>query len=294
MPRKLSFILIAVLSLAGCGPRNGESRREAEILLGRNVAAPAPVMMPDIAANRGQIFSYSHTLSLAMSHDAVKTRADRARESCLRDVSLHCKLLTANVADDDGTASAHLEVALPHDKLAAYEDGLLKPVAPDKGGVDVRSRSTQAQSVENEKNDTDKKVAQLTKYRDGLAELAKRPNLSVDDFIKVQGELAKTEADLGDALGEKRDIGDRIARESLMVDLAQRTEPVAAVSPLGQVWSEAGDLFAGSTADVLRFAIQIVPWLPVGAILFFLLRWVFRIARRRPTIAKSAEANNGG
>ncbi len=166
---------------------NGESRREAEILLGRNVAAPAPMMMPDIAVNRGQIFSYSHTLSLAMSHDAVRTRADRARESCLRDVSLHCKLLTANVADDDGTASAHLEVALPHDKLAAYEDGLLKPVVPDKGGVDVRSRSTQAQSVENEKNDTDKKVAQLTKYRDGLAELAKRPNLSVDDFIKVQG-----------------------------------------------------------------------------------------------------------
>jgi len=293
MPRKLSYIAIAMLLLAGCGPRNGENR-PAEIRLDRAANAPAPMMVADAAPSRGQIFSYSHTLSLAMSHDAVKARTDRARESCLRDVSLHCKLLTANVADDDGTASAHLEVALPHDKIAAYEDGLLKPVSPDRNGIDVRSRSTQAQSVENEESDTNKKVAQLTKYRDGLAELAKRPNLGVDDFIKVQEELAKTAADLDEALGEKRDIGDRIARESLNVDLAQRVEPVAALSPLGQVWSEAGDLFAGSTADMLRFVIQIVPWLPLGVILFFLLRWVFRIARRRPAIAKSAPANGGG
>jgi hypothetical protein len=282
-----------MLPLAGCGPRspNWEHRAPAQEAI--TLSAPAPAL-DIVAGGKSQLFSYSHALTLLMSHDAVQARYDRARESCLRNASLRCKLLSANVSEDGGAASAHLVVALPHDKIASYEADILRPVMRDKGGVEIRSRSTQAQSVENEASDTEKKIAQLTKYRDGLAELARRPNLGVDDFIKVQEELSKTEADLDEALGQKRDIGDRIARESLSVDLAQRVEPIAAVSPLGQVWSEAGDLFAGSTADVLRFVIQIVPWLPVAAILFFLLRWVFRIARRRPAIAKSAEANNGG
>lgn len=291
MPRSLSGLVIAMLLLAGCEPRNPNAERAAPAQMYESVALSAPDIA--IAArDRGQIFSYSHSLSLAMSHDAVKARYDRARESCLRDVSLHCKLITANIADSDGTASAHLEVALPHNAIAAYEANLLGAVTADKGGVDVRSRSTQAQSVENEASDTDKKVAQLTKYRDGLAELAKRPNLGVDDFIKVQEELSKTEADLDEALGQKRDIGDRIARESLSVDLAQRVEAVAAVSPLGQAWRDAGDLLLASTADMLRFVVQIVPWLPIGIILFFLLRRVVRIARRRPAVAMSTKTKD--
>jgi hypothetical protein len=229
-----------------------------------------------------------------MSHDAVQARYDRARESCLRNAFLRCKLLTANASQDGGAASAHLEVALPHDKIAGYEADMLKPMAVDKDGVEIRSRSTQAQSVENEASDTEKKVAQLTKYRDGLAELAKRPNLGVDDFIKVQEELSKTEADLDEALGQKRDVGDRIARESLSVDLVQRLDAVPQVSPIGEVWREAADILLAGTADVLRFVLELIPWTPVGVALFFLLRWVFRIARRRPAIAKSAEANNGG
>jgi hypothetical protein len=196
-------------------------------------------------------------------------------------------LVTASLDEAADGASAHLEVALPHDKLAPFEARLLKP----EGEVEVRSRSTRAESVEVQASDTDKKVAQLSKYRDGLAELAKRPDLGVDDFIKVQGELSKTEADLDEALAQKRDIAGRIARELLSVDLEER---VAAASPLGQVWNGAGDMLIYSTADVLRFLIEMIPWLPVIIGAFFLFRWLWRIARRRPAIAKSAQANGGG
>jgi hypothetical protein len=280
MPRKLSFILIAVLSLAGC-TRGGMTE---------HFVAPREYAMqdkPPTPPDQAQIFSFSHSLVLLMGHAAVKSRYDTARESCLHDASLHCRLVTASLDEAADGASAHLEVALPHDKLAPFEARLLKP----GGDVEIRSRSTRAESVEVQASDTDKKVAQLSKYRDGLAELAKRPNLSVDDFIKVRSELSKTEADLDEALAQKRDIAGRIARESLSVDLEER---VIAASPLGQVWSGAGDMLIYSTADVLRFLIQMIPWLPVIAAVFFLFRWLWRIARRRPAIAKSAEANNGG
>jgi hypothetical protein len=281
MLRKLSFILIALLSLAGCTRNGGPAER---LMLSRDYAVQdKPPSPPD----QSQIFSFSHSLTLLMGHEAVKTRYDMARESCLHDASLHCKLQSASLDEAADGASAHLEVALPHDRLAAFEAHLLKP----EGDVEVRSRSTRAESVENQASDTDKKIAQLGKYRDGLAELAKRPNLSVDDFIKVQSELSKTEADLDEALAQKRDIALRIARELLSVDLEER---VTAASPLGQVWSGARDMLVYSTADVLRFLIQMVPWLPVIVAVFFLVRWLWRIARRRPDVAKSAEINSGG
>ena len=280
MPRKLSFILIAVLSLAGCTRSGGPPER---LMLSRDYAAQdKPASPPDQA----QIFSFSHSLTLLMGHDAVKSRYDTARESCLHDASLHCKLQSASLDEAADGASAHLEVALPHDKLAAFEARLLKP----EGDVEIRSRSTRAESVESQASDVAKKVAQLGKYRDGLAGLAKRPNLSVDDFIKVQSELSKTEADLDEALAQKRDIAGRIARELLSIDLEER---VTAASPLGQVWSGAGDMLIYSTADVLRFLIQSIPWLPVIVAVFFLFRWLWRIARRRPAIAKSKETNSG-
>jgi len=291
MARKLLILFASLMLLVGCGPRRVQREMALEASSPRDLAMPAVQV-----ANQGpaQVFSFSHTMTVIMSHDAVQARYDRARQACLRDPSLHCKLIAANISDESGTASAHLELALPHDAVAAFEDRLLKPMAADKGEVEVRARSTQAQSVENEAGDNDKQVARLTRYRDGLAALAQRPNLGVDDYIKVEKELSETDASLDEALGQKRDISGRIARESLTVDLVQRAEPTSYTSPLGEVWREAGDLFLNSTADVLRFVIQIVPWLPVGIALFFLLGLVYRIARRRPPVAKSGEVRNGG
>jgi Domain of unknown function (DUF4349) len=285
MPRSSSLVLLALLVLAGCS-RNGPAERP--------ILADIALSEPQAKAEStpGQIFSYSHVIALAMDHDAVRARYDRAREACLHDAALHCKLLSANIDEHPDLASANLTLAMPHDSIAGFEAALQKPVPQDKDGVQLNARSTQAQSVENQKSDTDKKVVQLTRYRDGLAELSKRPNLSVDDFIKVQQELSKTEADLDEALAAKRDLDGRIARESLSVTLVERGQ--AAASPIGEVWNESGALLVASTADVLRFVIQLVPWLPVALGLFFLLRWIWRIARRRPAVAKSKESNGGG
>jgi predicted small lipoprotein YifL len=282
MPRGISIAILALLALTACGPR------EPMLLMKQaKLSAPAPEvrMASDEDAAPSQAFSYSHMMSLFMGHDAVKARYDAARERCLRDAALRCKLLSANFDEEVDGSAAHVVVALPHDAVAGFEAALLKAVPRDKDKVELRSRSTEAQSVENEKNDTDKKVAQLSKYRDGLATLAKRPNLSVDDFIKVQQELSKTEADLDEALSANRDVTERIARERLSVDLYERGKTA---SPLGAVWDQAGDLFAGSTATMLSFVIVLLPWLPIGIALFFLLRLVWRVARRRKAVAKSA------
>jgi hypothetical protein len=293
MPRGLSIVIVAMLVLAGCGPRSKIAQPEVPVEMNAEANVPPPAIA--IASeDKSQIFSYSHALSLEMAKDAVKSRYERARDACLRNAALHCKLLTANLTDGEGAVAAHLEVALPQDGIAGYEAGLLSAVPADKDGTLVRARSTQAQSVEDEVGDNDKKVAQLSKYRDGLVELAKRPNLDVDDFIKVQQELAKTEADLDEALGAKRDLHERIARESLTIDLTQRVAAPESVSPLAQLWHEAGDVLVDSTATMLRFVLQLVPWLPFGVVIFLLLRWVAGVARKRLAGAHSKKISGGG
>jgi hypothetical protein len=220
-----------------------------------------------------------------MTHAAVKPRFERARDKCLHDAALNCKLITATIsANASGYAAgdeATLAVALPHDKVAQFENSLLEPLNEDGSAkVNVQGRSTSAENVATQASDNERKVAQLTAYRDRLEALAKRSDLSVADLMKVEAELAKVQGDLDAALAEKRDIGERITREYLTVSFG---ETEAAAAPIAQVFSEAGDTLVESTAAALGFLIRALPWLPIVGGGVLLVAWLWRLVRRKKT-----------
>src|SRR6516164_4754518 len=126
MSRKLPIILFTMLLIAGCGRHETAPAMLAEAPPMLNLAAAPPSISP------AQIFSFSHTLSLFMAHDAVRARFERARERCLRDAALHCRLVSASENESGEAVSAQLEVALPHDSIAAFETGLLRPLVQDR------------------------------------------------------------------------------------------------------------------------------------------------------------------
>jgi hypothetical protein len=284
--RSIAFAACVVL-VAGC------DRAPSGNFLKLN--APAAGLMADMAApppaapgSGPQQFSYSHSWSVRMNHGAVAPRFVRARDFCLHDKALHCKLVSANIqsGDEGGYAGASLNVQLPHGALDRFEQALLAPVGGEKpGDAAMVSRSTQAQSVETEASDTARKVAQLTAYRDRLADIAKRPNLTVDDIIKIEAERGRVQGDLDDATGHQRDLTDGIARESVAIDLSERVEPVG---PLTQAFRSAGSTLADSAASALLFVIAAVPWLPIVAGGIFLVSWLWRLFRRRRAAANTA------
>jgi hypothetical protein len=297
MVRQSILFLACAALLVACNRSpllSGPSRPEAPAEL--RMAAPPP---PDIAIGGGagaQQFSYSHTWTLVMAHDAVAARFDRAREFCLRDTALDCKLVSANLNNSGGDnpySYAELQVLLPHGMLDRFEKALLAPVGHEKSGDAVlQSRNTQAQSVENEAGDAGQKVAQLTAYRDRLAQLAARPNLSVDDIIKLEAEQARVQGELDDALSHKRDLSDSIARESLSITLSERAPPQA--GPVTQALQNAGETFLYSTAVAVGFVIGVVPWLPIIAAAIYLLLWLLRLFRRRQKVIVAPEKTAGG
>ncbi len=291
MVRKSILIVACALALTGCSDRSGPSGgpnqyRLADVLRGpMNQVVPAPIvadMVPPPIPGDAQQFSYSHTWSLEMAHAAVAPRFRRARDLCLKDRTLDCKLVSANLTSgggEDGFVSATLAVELPHAKLDAFEHALLVPVAGEAAGdAAITSRSTQAQSVETEAGDAGRKVAQLSAYRDRLADIAKRPNLAIDDIIKLEAERARVESDLDEAQATARGLAAGIARESVTIQLSERAVPIG---PFGQVWRSAGDVLAVNAANVLLFVIGAVPWLPILAAGIYAVSWLWRLFRRR-------------
>ena len=232
--RKSFILLLSPFLLFGCG------RSADKPVFTQTFSPELRAPMPDtVVANNANntistnaLFSYMHTLMLEMPHAGVEPRYERARQRCLHDAMLSCKLISASFDKQEGETglgySAQLVVALPHDKIAAYEKDLVSPV----GGSDaatITSSTTAAQNVTQDAATAGLKVAQLSDYRDRLLALLKRPNLSVDDLIKVEGELAKTQSDLDEALSQKTDIDDRVAREQMSITLGEKP---GIVSPL--------------------------------------------------------------
>jgi hypothetical protein len=282
MSRAILASLACVLLLAACGqPNYGGSYLSRVSAYAPPMAAE--LMKPDLQADR---FSYNHMLALEMARAAISPRYERARQLCLRDASLNCKLLSASInsgGDEQYSfTNATLTVSMPHDGIARFEGALLDPVAGEnKGDVVVGSRSTSAENVEQQASDLDKQVSQLTDYRDRLNELLKRPGLSVDDLIKVESELAKVEGDLNPLLSQKRDVSDRIQREQLVVSLSERASAPDALQPIRIAVRNGVQTLGENAGSAVHFLIALVPWVPIIAIAFLILPWAWRSVRRR-------------
>jgi hypothetical protein len=278
MLRKTVISMFVILLLAGCGQRAPSYT---------SYGGYPMELRADLREPNAQVFSYSHFLALTMRRDSVKPRFERARDKCLHDATLNCKLISASLSVNgyagSNNAEANLQVALPHDQIAAFEQKLLEPLPQDTSeNVIVRSRSTIAENVSDQAADTDRKIAQLTNLRDNLAALAKRPNLSIEDLIKVETELSKAQGDLDEALAQKRDVGEHVAKERLDIALSEKVD---LMSPIALVWRNAVGSLVESTASAIDFLIRVVPWLPIVAAGVFLVSLFWRLFRRKKPAA---------
>jgi hypothetical protein len=230
-----------------------------------------------------------------MAQEAIPARFDRARKQCLEDKALQCRLSSANLTVGDGSPDSAtrgtMDILLPRGKVDIFREHLLAPVAGEAAGDShIQAETAQMDSVEGA--DTARKIAALTVYRDKLAALTERPNLSIDDTIKLLAELARVQDELDTALDGKRAADSSVAWESVHIDFAERaaTQP----GPIEQAWRNAGGTFFESTGSVLEFLVRLVPWLPVMGIAIYFLFRLLRLFRRPQRVIVPAEKPSGG
>lgn len=294
MKRFVALALVA-LTLAGCGDERKTDATGSRMPAAYAMAAPpppAPAGGPQEQAIKPKL-AYSHRLALEMAADKIAPRYERARAMCLGDAKMGCILVQASIAGGDARARqlpyASLTVRLPHDKIALFEQALLAPLEGEaKGEPIVRERSTDAEDLTYALLDVERRLAQLTDYRDRLVALAKRGDAKVDDLIKIEEKISEVQSQIEALQAQQRSLNQRVDTEVLSISLA----PIAGIenvrSPLAEAWRQAGQVLGESAARAFTFLVMAIAWIPVALILLVVLRLLWRVVRGRWRRATSA------
>ena len=251
--------------------------------------ALAPAALQQIVATEpagGDSFAYSHSLQLEMDRDTIMPRFERARDSCLQDQTLSCTLISSSARLTEGAvyspSNALLLVLVPHDMVGAFEQQLLQRLDGEtEDSVKIRSRSTDVGNVTTESADIDQRLLQLTDYRDRLSALMNRRDASVDELIKLAGELSSAQGNVEQLSAKKRDVTQRVAKDRLAISFSERPRVTDAMMPLVFAWGNGLQTLSESAAGALTFMIALIPWLPILALAAFVLVRLWRRVRRR-------------
>ncbi|HEV2678309.1 MAG TPA: DUF4349 domain-containing protein [Aliidongia sp.] len=284
--RFLQVAALLALALAGCDqtPLNSRSGTGSA----PPMAAAAPAAMKRAEVPNGPKLAYHHWLEFEMPAPGVAARYERARDKCLAEAAQGCILVNASIDAGDvrngRPPHASLAMRVPHDAVEAVEQGILQPIAGEAPGTTkLRARNTTADDLTAAIQDVDRRLAQLTDYRDRLTALAKRADAKVEDLIKVEQELSNTQNEIESITAQQKHLNEQVSTELLTITLSAEAAVESMTGPIGQVWRNAGLLLGQNTAAALRFAIGAIPWLVVIAIavlLLALLRVLFRRKRR--------------
>jgi len=269
MRYKVLVVGLCALTLVGCNRPGG------------NMVSRFAELRADMPREGSPQFSFVNFWSFEMRRDVVASRFERTRTACLSLKPLHCKLLNSSI-NTAGTearypSEASLEVLLPHNQIDGFKKSILAPIANEAAGeATIRSSSTRAESVEDESANADRKVLRLTAYRDRLTALSKRPNLNIEDTIRLEAEISRVQGELDDAVKSKSETDGRIARETVNISFSAFPEGAIAA-----VLNRAADTFVQSVASALEFLIVAIPWLPIAAAAIALITWLVRFLLRR-------------
>ncbi|MEQ1865273.1 MAG: DUF4349 domain-containing protein [Micropepsaceae bacterium] len=305
MPRIPVTLLVCFAALVACDRNDVQQSTVSEGAVAQTSVAVVDAMAPaeDAAggnfrgfasdgdkqlqkAQSGESYIYDHNIAISMASDFIKARFDRARDRCQNDPALKCKIMSASFrvlgAPDAPLPVANLSVALPNESVALFEEGLTAPL-PNENKDDVRitSRNTNAQNVTNQVKDIEGRLSQLTNYRDRMMELSKRGGAKTDDLIKIEGEISRTQSEIEQIEGQRRDLAERIAKENLTISFEAQSTVIDALQPVRDVWQDSLRLLGESAAGALALVVGILPWIPVFLLAFFGLRWVWRRAHRK-------------
>jgi hypothetical protein len=269
MRGKVLIIGLCALTLVGCNRNSG------------NMVSRLGEVRADMPREGAAQFSFVNFWSFEMRREAIAGRFERTRTACLSGKALQCKLVSSSINTANSEAGypseASLEVLLPHNQIDGFKKGILASVANEPAGeAALRASTTRAENVEDEGADADRKILRLTTYRDRLTALSKRPNLSIEDTIRLEAEISRVQGELDEAIRSKSATDGRIARETVNISF-ETFSP----SAIGSVFNRAADTFVQNVANALEFLIGVVPWLPIVAAAIALISWLVRFLWRR-------------
>ncbi|WP_438382840.1 DUF4349 domain-containing protein [Asaia sp. BMEF1] len=280
---------LVVVALGGCKHRHaGQAGTEAS---SDSISQPAMLsMIPRVASFAGSrktgpgSIAYEHSLSLIVASDKVGAHLEKLRDDCLAQAG--CELVSAS-EDTEGSGpesdrrTARLSARLPHDRVASFLAVAAAPLPGEPAGkVVTQQLRTSQRDLHDEITDVDRRIVQMTAYRDRLEALEGQSAGKTDDLIKVAKELSDAQTELESVAREKQDLSRRVETEEVDVTYESAHENLG---PLRRSLRESGALFSDTLADLWDFLIQALVWAPLVVVGLLIVR---RAIRRRWFSAK--------
>jgi len=262
--------LIGVALLAGC-------KREPAQGFGVALPAPAPMaamMRADAKmAGPGDVqrrIAYTNRFVLEMPSEDVANAQQKTLAAC---VAAGCSVESTRLDRlPNGGVQGEISVRIAPDKLDALTATITAPPAR------LVSRAETADDKTVAVLDIEKRLASQVALRERLNQLLAQAKGSVGDLVAAEKQLAEVQGTIESQtaqLAYLRSITDTVRVDVSYNGLLQQAGPFD-LSPVREALDAFLATLIGSAGDMITWVAVALPWLPLGLVGLFLLRWVAR------------------
>ena len=280
--RLFAVAIVSFLALAGCSREshfNGGSGGElafyapasdtsisAMYEADQKSPAPSSTMASD---DRNQFLAYIHRLSVEVDRKAINEAYESILKRCAADIKNACSVLRSDL---NGSHQANIALRVKPEGVAA-----ITKIAGDAG--ETVSEGTEAEDLRDAVTDTQKRIAMLESYRERLLVLEQKPNIAIDELIKVASEISNTQSQLEAAAGQKTQLLRRVTLDIVEINLFSQNKR-SAWSPLKNSLSEFRGNLTYAVSEVITAIAVFLPWALFLIMVILLLRFLWRFFRR--------------
>ncbi len=233
--------------------------------------------MPSPTSAERAMLAYEHDVEIRLDAEQITAKVQAVRKAC--ESSKFGACLVLQVSQSGGR---YAQGAL---RLRAEPRAIEPLIAAAGEGGDIGDRRTRAEDHAVAVRDNDMLRDRLRKQHARLMQFQDRRDLKVEEMIALSEQLSKVEAELEAAERDGAVHKRRIETQLLSIEFSpfareeQRSEIVSA-------FRDSGSVMASSAGGVIRVVAALVPVLLALLVFVWLVRRLWRFARRRKAVGK--------
>lgn len=261
--------VVVCLVVAGCSKEQSARGRAGseEALAAHFIAAPKPAMAPP-----GTSIAYEHTVEVQVPGSEIPRRIDTVQSACFAQKFGDCAVLNVEQRGGDfprGSITVRIAPKGVEPLLGAAAEG-----------AEVTSRTLSAEDLAEAVTDNALRRSRLEKERARLLEFQDKPDIELEDMLRLSKRLSEVEAQLDVAQQEHAQQRRRIDTNRLTIEF-ETPRAETGRSDIGEAFRDFGRVFGASVAFVIRAVAAAVPVLLVLAVLIALVVRLRRRMRRK-------------
>lgn len=262
-----------IFALAACSQQPGSSENyvPAETPRGDSLYRDVVALRTDQGPVAAPM-AVTHGFRLRLPNDAIEATQRRHLDECTK---LGCVVINTRLTRTErGRVFANSSIRIRRDNFEAFAKVLASPPA------EIISRTQSADDKPIPLRDEEKRIELKMVLRDRLEAMLKDPGTkSAADLLAIEKELTQVQGDIESATAQRDYL--RTLTDTVRVDVSYEGTGVLTAGidfyPIREAVMAIGRTFTWSVAELITFLAAALPWIPLVA----LLAWVLRRAIRR-------------